>query len=247
MKKLRKILGITTLLVVLGASAAEGAPSGILTGDETSQACEHVDPIVSPGERSAHEHMFFGGGPVSRIETSADLRRKTTTMDVRSNFTAVWIPCVYEDGREVNQATRHGILIYYRSVRGTEIAFPENFGSVSHRYGYRCGIGGGSFSSLPPASCSSGDLVIFIDFNVRANATDWDPRFANLRVFIRLDIGPGPVGNITLGGPVLGVDGATGPRHMHGDYFAAHDTGWYQRFLEQCLRPGRRCGRNPAL
>jgi hypothetical protein len=230
-------------LLILGGFLAPGvalaAPAGIFSGDVAAQR-DHVDPIVSPGARSEHEHCFFGGTPVSTVETSEGLRGKATTMDVQTNHTAIWIPCVYENGVLLPQATQHGILVYYKPVSGTEVIFPEDFGSVTRRYGYRCGTGGGSFSLLPPATCD-GVLVVTIIFEFPEN-----PLFPTVQAYIRLNVGSGAVGNITLGGPVLNVDGAHGPETMHGDYMFGHDRAAYQRFLDTCVIPGRACGRNPV-
>jgi hypothetical protein len=234
---------LAVFLLILGGFLAPGvalaAPAGIFSGDVAAQR-DHVDPIVSPGARSEHEHCFFGGTPVSTVETSEGLRGKATTMDVQTNHTAIWIPCVYENGVLLPQATQHGILVYYKPVAGTEVIFPEDFGSVTRRYGYRCGTGGGSFSLLPPATCD-GVLVVTIIFEFPEN-----PLFPTVQAYIRLNVGSGAVGNITLGGPVLNVDGAHGPETMHGDYMFGHDRAAYQRFLDTCVIPGRACGRNPV-
>ena len=236
MKKL--LLAVAFLGVT--ATTALAAPAGIFSGDESAQV-EHVDPIVSPGVRSAHEHCFFGGTPVATVETSEGLRGKATTMDVQTNHTAIWFPCVYEDGILLRQATQHGVLVYYKPVAGTEVIFPEDFGSVTRRYGYRCGTGGGSFSLLPPATCTAGVLVVTLIWDFPEN-----PLFPTAQAYIRLNVGSGPVGSITLGGPVLDVDGAHGPETMHGDYFFGHDRAAYQRFLDACVIPGLACGRNPV-
>jgi hypothetical protein len=232
-------------LVVLGAlaSPALAAPSGIFTGDSTGQR-DFVDPIVSPGERSAHEHCFYGAVPVHTVETSAELRTHATTWDVQTNHTGVWIPCVYEDGGLLGQFSQHGILAYYKPISGTECVGPENMAGVTHEYGYRGQIGGGSFSAQPPASSSDGALVVTLfwrgarDFGVGC--------FPTVQAYIRLNVGAGPIGNITIGGPVAGVDGATGPTTMHGDYFFGWDRAAFQRFLDACVIPGRACGRNPT-
>jgi hypothetical protein len=70
--------------------------------------------------------------------------------------------------------------------------------------------------------------------------------FPTVQAYIRLNVGAGPIGRITIGGPTAGVDGATGPTTMHGDYFFGWDRAAFERFLAACVRPGVACGRNPT-
>lgn len=238
---LRTFIALFILLSI--ATAAYAAPSAIFTGDETGEAPRHVDPIVSPGARSAHEHCFYGATGVEPVETSASLRTKATTWDVKANHTGVWIPCVYEDGRLLRQFSQHGILAYYKPISGTECVPPDDMGGVTREGGYRGQIGGGSFSSTPPANSSDGALVITLIFR---GARDFGVGcFPTVQVYIRLNVGAGPIGRITLGGPVAGVDGATGPETLHGDYLFGWDRAAFERFLAACVRPGIACGKNP--
>ena len=236
-------LVIALLALVALASPALAAPAGIFTGDSTGQR-DFVDPIVFPGQRSAHEHCFFGSVPVHTVETSAELRTHATTWDVGTRHTAIWIPCVYENGQRLGQFSQHGILAYYKSIAGTECVPPENMKGVTHEYGYRGTIGGGSFTPSPPSSSSDGALVVNLMF--RGTRDFGVSCFPTVEIFIRLNVGSGPLGAITLGGPVAGVDGAAGPATMHGDYFWAEDRAAFQRFLDACVIPGRACGRNPT-
>jgi hypothetical protein len=240
-----KRLGFAVLVLAWLAVAppASAAPAGIFTGDSTGQR-DFVDPIVSPGQRSAHEHCFYGAVPIHTVETSAELRTHATTFDVATKHTGVWIPCVYENGVLLTQFSQHGILLYYKSISGPECVPPEDMAGVSREYGYRGQTGGGSFGLDPPASSQDGALVIDIvwrgtrDFGVSC--------FPTIEGFIRLNVGAGPIGDITLGGPVAGTDGATGHREMHADYFFGDDRAAFERFLAACVRPGIACGKNPT-
>ena len=242
MRRTRVALAVVAIMA-LGMGTAYAAPAGIFTADSTGQR-DFVDPIVSPGTRSAHEHCFYGAVPVHTVETSAELRTHATTFDVQANHTAVWIPCVYENGVLLGQFSQHGILLYYKSVAGTECVPPENMAGVTREYGYRATVGGGSFTATPPASSPDGALVVTLfwrgarDFGVGC--------FPTVQAYIRLNVGPGPIGNITLGGPVAGQNGALGPTTMHGDYFWAWDRAAFGRFLNACAIPGRACGTNPT-
>jgi hypothetical protein len=232
------LLGITT--------PASAAPAAIFTASSTGQRC-HIDPIVSPGATSAHEHCFYGAVGVEMTETSADLRTKPTTWVEQGNHTGIWIPCVYEDGVLVQPATSKHLLAYYQPVSCTEQVPPDDTAvGVTHEYGYRNTTGGGAFSPNVPASSSSGFLVISLFWRA---SRDFPTAgcFPTVHAYIRLAIGTGPIGTITLGGPVDGVDGAMGPMTMHGDYYWAWDRDVFQRFLDQCVIPGKACGTNPAL
>ena len=242
---MKKRLGLACLVLawLAVASPALAAPAAIFTARSTGQR-DFVDPIVSPGQRSAHEHCFYGAVGVETVETSASLRAKPTTWANQNNHTAIWIPCVYEDGRLLGPYSAKHLLAYYKSIPGTECVPPEDTKGVTHEYGYRGQTGGGAFGPLPPASTSQGVLVVDLIFR---GARDLGVAcFPTVEVFIRLNVGSGPIGNITIGGPVAGVDGATGPETMHGDYFFGWDRAAFQRFLDQCVIPGVACGTDPA-
>lgn len=245
MRRILLVLILALSFAAIAPAIAHGAPAAILTADSTGQRAFN-DPIVSPGVMSAHEHCFYGVRPVNQTETFDSLRDDSheSTWTISSNRTAVWIPCVYENGIALEPFSSKHILLYYKSIAGTE-CLPGGTQGVSHEYGYRGQIGGGAFSLSPPASSQDGSLVVTLfwrgarDFGVSC--------FPTVQAYVRLNVGAGPIGNITLGGPVAGVDGATGPTTMHGDYIAAHEPAWAQRFLDQCLIPGNACGTNPPL
>jgi hypothetical protein len=233
------------IILFLLATTAFAAPAGIFTASSTGQR-DFIDPIVSPGTRSAHQHCFYGAKDVQTVETSESLRRKGTTWVETDNHTGVWIPCIYEDGRLLQPATTKHALLYYQPVPGTEQVPPENTGGVTHEVGYRCGTGGGTITRLPPTTCDAGILVVSGFFRA-ARDFGLTESFPDIRFFIRLNVGKGVVGNITLGGPVAGVDGAAGPETAHADYLWAWDRAAFERFLVNCVRPARACGTNPNV
>lgn len=161
MKRLGFAVVVFALLMVGGPALA--APSGIFTAD-FADGQRRVDPIVSPGGQSAHEHCFYGVRGITHTETSASLRLRPSTWVVQSNHSAFWIPCVYEDGRLMTPATSKHILAYYQPVSGTEQVPPENTAGVSTEMGYRCGTGGGTVTDLPPGSCPAGTPIVVSGF-----------------------------------------------------------------------------------
>jgi uncharacterized protein DUF1996 len=188
----RSLVGLA--LVVLASltfttPAYAASPGAIFSCQATGQV-GRVDPIVSPGVTSAHDHQFYGAFNVQTTETSADLRTHATSCVETGNHSAFWMPTVQEDGvtlRPGTTATGGGkhALIYYRcrhsaSVCANMQTFPEDFAFVegnSHAIsaadnpafdgglgGYRCGTGGGTFTPTPPTTCSSGVLVVSFTF-----------------------------------------------------------------------------------
>src|SRR6266702_8304954 len=227
-----KRIGLATIILAFifaTALPAQAAPAAIFTASSTGQR-GNIDPIVSPGASSAHEHCFYGAVGVETTETSADLRTKPTTWVEQGNHSAIWIPCMYEDGVLVQPATSKNILAYYKPVACVEQVPPENTAGVTHEYRYRNTIGGGAFSLMPPASSSSGYLVVTLFWRASRDLPGAGC-FPTIQAYIRLAIGVGPIGNITLGGPTLGVDGALGPETMHGDYYWAWDRDVFETFL----------------
>jgi hypothetical protein len=252
MKRLFIVLSLfvaVTTGFAIDADPAEAAPAAILTVSQTTQACERVDPIVSPGTASAHPHKFYGAGsaaqPVtSNTTTSAQFRALPSTWTRASNHSGFWIPCLYEDGVLVPPSTKAG-LFYYQPVSGTEQVPPENTKGVTHEVGYRCGFGGGTVTNLPPATCPSGEFVISGFFRASRDLGLSVP-YPTIRFFLRFNTGP-TLGRLTLGTPAGGEPGAMTMDDIHADYFFAHDRAKFQAFLNQCVIPGASCGTDPAV
>ena len=249
----RLIALVAIVLVALAAtSTATAAPAAIFTGQFTGQVAFN-DPIVAPGVMSEHEHCFYGVNPVNRTETEATLKdaNHASTWAVGDNRTAVWIPCVYEDGVRLKPyvgGQQRDILAYYQSISGTECVPPENGATgVSREFDWRGELNSGTITDLPPTRSVDGSLVAIGFFR---GARDLGSAcFPTVKVYIRLGTlhGAGPIGNITLGGPVDGVNGAHGPEPMHGDYKYGHQDSFFQAFLNKCVIPGIACGKNPTF
>ena len=239
------VITLAAAMVAVFATMALAAPAAIFTARPTGQRA-FVDPVVAPGMRSSHEHCFYGAVGVDMTETSASLRAKPTTWVEQSNHSGFWIPCIYEDGRLLPVKSTKPLLFYYQPVAGTEMVPPENTKGVTQEVGYRCGFGGGTVTNLPPVTCDSGDLSVVGFFRAPRDLGLTQP-FPQIRFFARFDIGPGRVGNITVGGPVAGVNGAMGPDTIHADYFWAWDRAAFENFLARCVRPGAACGTDPSV
>ena len=248
---MRKLVLLTMVTAVLLATAlpAHAAPAAILTAN-FADGPRRVDPIVTPGGESAHEHNFYGvRGITPDTRTSASLRALPSTWVRASNHSAFWVPPLYEDGRALTPATSKHILAYYQFTSNTRLAPPEDTAGVSHEMGYRCGTGGGAITDLPPSSCPAGTPIVMSGFmrGVRDLGLGGSQVF-DIRVFIRLSRGTrgGALGQMTLGGPP--GSGHTHPLDdAHFDYIWAHDRAKFQAFIDQCAPPASACGTNPAV
>lgn len=252
MIKLLKLIGLGSLGALIWTMAALAAPSAIFTGHFTGQRAFN-DPFVSPGVMSAHEHCFYGVNPVNRTETEATLKDSfhTSTWAVGDNRTAIWIPCVYEDGVLLNPyvgGQQRDILAYYQPVSGTECLPPENGATgVTREVDWRGELNSGTITDLPPTRSVDGSLVMIGFF--RGGRDLGLSCFPTVKFYIRLGTlhGAGPIGHITLGGPVAGVDGAAEASTAHADYKYAHQDDFFRRFLDQCVIPDDPCGTNPVF
>lgn len=242
MKRAIVVLALAVTMLFGTMLPAKAAPAAILTTQQTTQACEPVDPIVSPGQTSAHPHKFYGAGsaanPVTPFtDTSAEFRQLPSVWTRTSNHSGFWVPCLFKNGVPVPPSSIAG-LFYYQLQSNAQVP-PENMKGVTQEVGYRCGFGGGTVTNLPPASCGSGEFVISGFF--RGDRDFGVSNFGNIRFFLRFNMPYGAGDVITLGTP----QGAVPLDAVHADYIFAHDRVKFQNFINQCAGVG--CGRDPAV
>ena len=247
MKRLRRALVLACVFIVLVVEAAIAAPAGILVSQHDRGPCRRVDPIVSFGEQSEHEHTFYGvQGITATTRSSASLRALTSTWNRASNHSAFWTTCVYDHGVLMTPYSSKPLLAYYQFTSNTRQAPPEGTAGVSFEMGYRCDIGGGTVFDLPPASCSGNTLVLVGHMRGVRDLGLSGPTVFNIRVFIRLQRPrTGPL-SITIGGPP-GSSTVIPNGDIHFDYIWAHDRAKFQAFIDQCAPPRTPCGTDPAV
>lgn len=240
------LLGV--LIAPEPVATAATAPGAIFTCNATGQYAR-VDPIVSEGTTSAHEHAFFGARGVETTETTADLRSKPTSCVETNNHTGYWMPSVYRNGVRLLPATSKHLLIYYRckvSNCAQVPSLPDDFHLVAGNSGattasanpvldpdlggWRCGTGGGQFAATPPATCSAKVLVAGVTF----------PSQNGLRIqmYFRWQLPSTDVGTITLG------DIGASPITLHADYFFGWDRAAFENFMDRCIRASVACPTN---
>ncbi|MFK8025100.1 MAG: DUF1996 domain-containing protein [Ilumatobacter sp.] len=85
---------------------------------------QQVDPIVSPGQPSHHEHEFFGNPNITSTSTTQSLAdtpmRDIECSDVNDK-SAYWSPAVYQDGK---RAAATDFKAYYKSTTANTVPMP---------------------------------------------------------------------------------------------------------------------------
>lgn len=245
----RVLFGVVLLgLILVPTPAYATSPGAVFTCNATGQYAR-VDPIVSPGMQSAHEHVFYGAFPIEETETTADLRSKPTTCIVAANHSGYWMPTVYRNGVRLLPATAKHLLIYYRcKIRDCSLAegFPDDFTEVAGNAhattadenpvlnpdlgGYRCTLGGGEFTPMPPDTCDSEYLIATVTFPVVGGV--------RLQMYFRWQLPSSDVGDITLG--AIGAS----PLTLHADYFFGWERDAFENFMDTCIRASVICPNN---
>ena len=141
---MRKLLAALVLVatLMLPVPAAHAATPRFQIRCSTSHLAQ-VDPIVSPGTRSAHMHEFFGNTATNANSTYRSMLGGRTTCTAPADTAGYWVPTLISPGGQVVRART--ILLYYRGVQGARtVAFPANLRMVSHN----SQVGGASSSNL---------------------------------------------------------------------------------------------------
>ncbi|KAF4120756.1 protein of unknown function (DUF1996) [Geosmithia morbida] len=95
-----------------------------------------IDPIISPGEISAHVHAIAGSGAFSMdADTSSLVAGDCTSCRVSQDKSAYWTPAMYfkdaSTGKFELVEQVGGMLAYYLLINDNITAYPENFRMVS--------------------------------------------------------------------------------------------------------------------
>ncbi len=130
---MKRLLAI--VLVVGAVLATAPAARAVIRGQFQircfSSHVAQVDPIVSPGTASAHNHEFFGNRTVNKDSTYASMIAGATNCSTNDATAGYWTPTLLRpDGSRVEAKS---LLVYYRgSQNGVNIKpFPANLKIVS--------------------------------------------------------------------------------------------------------------------
>lgn len=181
-------IGLLAGVVVAVLTTAHGAASGVFTAKCKVAKVGFIDPIVSPGLPSSHEHTLFGAKTIDVNSTYQSQTASATSCTTDGNTTAdtagYWQPTLFKpDGTRVPVA---GTTFYYRDWpqvdAGTTVTpFPPDLRIVS---GFPApsahnAIGNSAFARQPnwgfqcdntqpltdtPRDCAGGKLIMVINF-----------------------------------------------------------------------------------
>ncbi|HLB60811.1 MAG TPA: DUF1996 domain-containing protein [Patescibacteria group bacterium] len=175
---------IVALAVALIPSSARAASPGWIVSCNYSHSLND-DPIVFPGIPGlSHLHDFVGATTTDAFSTPESLRAGGTTCAIPSDFSAYWVPALYEDGVVVlpTGTTKHALFYYRRkgAPKGTIVqpfpdglkmiignahaASPEENPQLGTDIIFKCGPGSGTDLPYPPAQCSSGIMAMSLRF-----------------------------------------------------------------------------------
>jgi hypothetical protein len=273
------VLPIILLGVVFVSNVYAASPGWIASCQYSHSASD--DPILFPGQFGAsHLHDFVGAKSTNANSTFNSLRAGGTTCVMTSDTSAYWSPALYKNGTRVlpNATSKHALFYYRRkgAPSGVRVQpFPpglrmivgnahahspaENQALSSGRIIFKCGPGSGTDLPRPPTQCSSGVMVISLQFPNCWNGRDLDSPdhishmaypngsrcpsshpvvLPRIESFYRYPVGTGPIGTVTL---------ASGPYYtIHQDFFNAWEPAALQRLLDRCINANRDCGTNPT-
>ena len=130
---MRKLLAA---VILLGAAALP-VPAAQAAEPRFQVRCDHShyaqeDPIVAPGERSEHEHEFFGNRSTNKDSTYQSMLDQPTTCSTKADTAGYWAPTLISPGGQAVRAD--SLLVYYRGDEKGERteAFPRDLRMVSH-------------------------------------------------------------------------------------------------------------------
>ena len=195
-----------------------------------------VDPIVAPGQRSEHEHEFFGNRSTNRNSTYRSMLRGRTNCSTKDDTAGYWTPTLFRpNGRRVRAQS---LLIYYRGERGEHTRpFPKNLRIISHRF--KVGPDPANLIVKFPECWSGGRIDSRNHRRHMAFATgDGCPRSHPIRVPALTEVFRYPVNS------VAGFRLSSGPLSSgHADFWNTWDQRALTRLVARCLNRGRSCAR----
>ena len=237
---MRKLLAALVLAgtLMLPVPAAHAATPRFQIRCNTSHLAQ-VDPIVSPGTRSAHMHEFFGNTTTNANSTYRSMVGGRTTCSALADTAGYWAPTLISSGGRVVRART--ILLYYRGVAGARtVAFPPDLRMVSHNSKVGADPSDGASTSnliIKFPSCWDGVHIDSADhISHMANATGQGcPRSHPVRV---------PALTIVVRYPIQSVSGyrlSSGPlSSLHADFWNTWRQPGLEELVARCLNDSTR-------
>lgn len=260
------VLGVAVVLVAQSVAALTAYPP---PSTESTKAVfivkckfshqKQVDPIVAPGQVSAHLHDFFGNRSTDSTSTYTSMVSSGTTCGLLGDTAGYWMQSLYTPSGALVQPV--AAFAYYRNkpvAYGTTTPFPRDFRLIAGgvgafpNAGWSCDQDAANMTVNPP-DCGTSKLVAHVRFPNCWNGALDSPDHRSHVVY--------PTGTGSTACPVThpiklpeiflhvrypsGVkagrmsDGTLAP---HADFWNT----WQQTKLEQvvrdCLQQGKNCG-----
>jgi len=242
---------IVALLIACGSLVASPAHAGS-TGGGFFSHCEiahfgQMDPIVTPGMMSAHEHEFFGNTSTEGDSTLASMLAGGTTCSASGDTAGYWVPALIgPHGHMVKAAVAS---MYYRTGGAAHVVpFPQDLKMMSMRGSWHCGVG----PARPrPPSCGHRFLRAAIEFPSCWNGTDLDsPDHMSHLTFDRGSRCTGvsvPKLTVDVRYPIHDGTGYTlssgPPKTLHADFWNTWQQTQLAAVVDACLNASVSCGR----
>lgn len=247
-----KRLGMALVLLlvsssIVGQPAHAGSGRGGFFTHCTIAHFGQMDPIVSPGKMSAHEHEFFGNTTTDGDSTLASMLVGGTTCSATGDTAGYWVPALIDPrGHIVRNAVAS---MYYRTAGAAHVVpFPQDLMMMSERSSWHCGVG--PARSTPP-TCHGRYLRASIEFPSCWNGTDLDsPDHMSHLTFDRGSRCTGvsvPKLEVDVRYPIHDGRGYTlssGPsKTLHADFWNTWQQGQLAALVTACLNTSTPCGR----
>ena len=257
MARIALVVLAVTAFAILAAGRADAAPLGFAVRCDFDKVGK-IDPIVSPGATSAHEHTFFGGRVYPRT-TRTSLLHSGTTCQAKGDHSGYWAPTVIgKDGKRILPAES---IAYWRPANVLDPAnatqpTPKGLEIVTEHgaeYSWACVNGGGDGGTPYPYPRTCGDgararlLVRFPDCANAATSPDHMSHmaYANGRT---CPAGMHPVLGLKMvvrfhpGAKMSGAQLSSGrPNTVHADFMEAFRRGSLNNTMQKCVRDGSGC------
>ena len=220
---------------------------GFLTHCAVSHFAQ-VDPIVSPGHVSMHEHEFFGNTTTTANSTYDSMIAGTTTCDALADTAGYWVPTLLDP--EGNVVSTGVVKVYYRDGGATSVtAFPPDLRMISHTASWFCGAGGEG--TAEPQDCGAKPVRVRVYFPNCWDGVHLDsPDHMSHMTFDRgRDCTGVPVPAVLLN-VVYPVNDGTAytlssgpPSTMHADFWNTWQQDGLQALVDRCINGSVTCGR----